>query len=210
MSWTKVGTILPGVLLGACAKVTPIDEPDAGQSQPSVTAIEPQPGVIAPAAKFIVPAINMRKRSRHSARAKTRASRRPDRKRSGAPRSKAPRSKAPRSKSRKSSTVRATTPARSTHSSAMPRSARTRTESIPSPMPLRHVAPSRPVLVAPARSMPPLRDNRKAGAPAARGPLVMPDFAEAGVVLAITYSIREGRRGEFFDLMREILCSCSL
>jgi hypothetical protein len=86
----------------------------------------------------------------------------------------------------------------------MPKSARTRTESIPSPMPLRHVAPSRPVLVAPARSMPPLRDNRKAGAPAARGPLVMPDFAEAGVVLAITYSIREGRRGEFFDLMREL------
>jgi hypothetical protein len=86
----------------------------------------------------------------------------------------------------------------------MPKSARTRTESIPSPMPLRHVAPSRPVLVAPARSMPPLRDGRKPVAPAARGPLVMPDFAEAGVVLAITYSIREGRRGEFFDLMREL------
>jgi hypothetical protein len=86
----------------------------------------------------------------------------------------------------------------------MPKSARTRTESIPSPMPLRHVAPSRPVLVAPARSMPPQRDNRRPPAPAARGPLVMPDFAEAGVVLAITYSIREGRRGEFFDLMREL------
>ena len=41
----------------------------------------------------------------------------------------------------------------------MPKSARTRTEPIPSPMPLRHVAPSRPVLVAPARSMPPLRDG---------------------------------------------------
>jgi len=86
----------------------------------------------------------------------------------------------------------------------MPKSARTRSEPIPSPMPLRHVAPSRPVLVAPARSMPPLRDGRKPVAPAARGPLVMPDFAEAGVVLAITYSIREGRRGEFFDLMREL------
>jgi len=71
-------------------------------------------------------------------------------------------------------------------------------------MPLRHVAPARPVLVAPARSMPPLRDNRKPVAPPARGPLVMPDFTEAGVVLAITYSIREGRRGEFFDLMREL------
>ena len=32
----------------------------------------------------------------------------------------------------------------------------------------------------------------------------MPEFAEAGVLLAITYSIREGRRGEFFDLMREL------
>ena len=29
-------------------------------------------------------------------------------------------------------------------------------------------------------------------------------YAEAGVLLAITYSIRDGRRGEFFDLMREL------
>jgi hypothetical protein len=86
----------------------------------------------------------------------------------------------------------------------MPKAARTRNEPIPSPMPLRHVAPARPVLVAPARSMPPMRDARKPVAPQGRGPLVMPDFSEAGVVLAITYSIREGRRGEFFDLMREL------
>jgi len=87
----------------------------------------------------------------------------------------------------------------------MPRTAaRTRKVAIPSPMPLRHVAPARPVLVAPARSMPPLRDTRKPAPAGARGPLVMPDFTEAGVVLAITYSIREGRRGEFFDLMREL------
>jgi hypothetical protein len=71
-------------------------------------------------------------------------------------------------------------------------------------MPLRHVAPPRPVLVTPARSMPPARDTRKPGPPPARGPLVVPDFTEAGVLLAITYSIREGRRGEFFDLMREL------
>jgi hypothetical protein len=32
----------------------------------------------------------------------------------------------------------------------------------------------------------------------------VPEFTEAGVLLAITYSIREGRRGEFFDLMREL------
>jgi hypothetical protein len=71
-------------------------------------------------------------------------------------------------------------------------------------MPTRHVAPPRPVLVAPARSMPPVRDQRKPVVAASRGPLVMPDFAEAGVILAITYSIREGRRGEFFDLLREL------
>lgn len=53
--------------------------------------------------------------------------------------------------------------------------------------------------------MPPvLRDMRKPGVPPARGPLVVPEFGEAGVLLTITYSIREGRRGEFFDLMREL------
>jgi hypothetical protein len=72
-------------------------------------------------------------------------------------------------------------------------------------MPTRHVAPTRPVLVAPARSMPPAaKEIRKPVVTPARGPLVVPEFAEAGVLLAITYSIRDGRRGEFFDLMREL------
>jgi hypothetical protein len=72
-------------------------------------------------------------------------------------------------------------------------------------MPTRHVAPPRPVLVTPARSMPPAaRDARKPAPYPGRGPMVVPEFAEAGIVLAITYSIREGRRGEFFDLMREL------
>jgi hypothetical protein len=71
-------------------------------------------------------------------------------------------------------------------------------------MPTRHVAPPRPVLVTPARSMPPIREVRKVVTPPSRGPLVIPEFSEAGVLLAITYSIREGRRGEFFDLMREL------
>jgi hypothetical protein len=96
------------------------------------------------------------------------------------------------------SRARATTPARTAHAAA----ARIRAHVVPSPLPLKHVAPPRPVLVAPARSMPPMRDTRKT-APA-RGPLVTPDFAEAGIILAITYSIRDGRRGEFFDLMREL------
>ena len=97
------------------------------------------------------------------------------------------------------SRARATTPARSAHATA----ARLRADVVPSPLPLRHVAPPRPVLVAPARSMPPMRDTRKP-ASAPRAPLLAPDFAEAGIILAITYSIRDGRRGEFFDLMREL------
>jgi hypothetical protein len=97
------------------------------------------------------------------------------------------------------SRARATTPARSTHAKKV-----VRPEPLPHPMPTRHVAPTRPVLVAPARSMPPARDQRKPVPQPARGPMAVPDFTEAGVVLAITYSIREGRRGEFFDLMREL------
>jgi hypothetical protein len=98
------------------------------------------------------------------------------------------------------SRARATTPARSAHAVAV----RLRSEPVPSPLPQRHVAPPRPVLVAPARSMPPMRDARKPAPTPARTPLVAPDFAEAGIILAITYSIRDGRRGEFFDLMREL------
>ncbi len=108
------------------------------------------------------------------------------------------------------SRARAATPARSTHGLASAVSAarakrRRRAQPIPSPMPLRHVAPARPVLVSPARSMPPAKDARKPGAGlAARPPFAMPDFSEAGVLLVITYSIREGRRPEFFDLLKEL------
>ena len=53
--------------------------------------------------------------------------------------------------------------------------------------------------------MPPARDQRKPlGGVSSRPAVAPPEFAEAGVLLAITYSIREGRRGEFFDLMREL------
>ena len=82
---------------------------------------------------------------------------------------------------------------------------------IPSPMPTRHVAAARPVLLTPARSMPPREAVAKkpsslpslpkaSPAPA----FVVPDFSEAGVLLAITYSIRDGRRNEFFDLIKEL------
>jgi hypothetical protein len=99
--------------------------------------------------------------------------------------------------------ARASTPARSTHPGiGVP----VRRPPIPSPMPMRHVAPARVALSVPARSMPPARDQRRQAVPAAppRPPVVLPEFTEAGVLLAITYSIREGRRGEFFDLMREL------
>ena len=96
--------------------------------------------------------------------------------------------------------VRASTPARSTHVVAPARRA-----PIPSPLPTRHVATVRVAMTTPARSMPPARDQRRQliSAPP-RPPVAVPEFAEAGVLLAITYSIREGRRGEFFDLMREL------
>jgi hypothetical protein len=76
---------------------------------------------------------------------------------------------------------------------------------IPSPLPTRHVAPERTMLGVPARSMPPGKDQRRLlTTHAPPPPVALPEFSEAGVLLAITYSIREGRRGEFFDLMREL------
>jgi len=78
---------------------------------------------------------------------------------------------------------------------------------IPSPLPTKHVAPARVAVSLPARSMPPTREQRKpltASSASKTAVVTLPEFAEAGVLLAITYSIREGRRGEFFDLMREL------
>jgi hypothetical protein len=102
----------------------------------------------------------------------------------------------------KVSRARATTPARSTH--GKPVVARAARDPLPLPMPTRHVAPARPVVLAPARSMPPTRQQAKAIGLAPRDVMGLPEFTEAGVMLAITYSIRDGRRGEFFDLMREL------
>ena len=61
------------------------------------------------------------------------------------------------------------------------------------------MAPARRLLVAPARSMPPSPQVAKGSS--LGQPLSTPEFHEAGVILAITYSIREGRRAEFFELM---------
>jgi hypothetical protein len=104
------------------------------------------------------------------------------------------------------SRARATKPARSTHLVMAPKRKRT---PIPSPMPTRHVAAARPVLMTPARSMPPRETIKKLMPPASKlaaasAPFIIPDFSEAGVLLAITYSIRDGRRNEFFELIKEL------
>ncbi len=101
--------------------------------------------------------------------------------------------------------ARATTPARATHGLAI--AVPVRRTPIPSPLPTRHVAPVRMAVTLPARSMPPAAKDQRRPVPvvvAPKPPVVTPEFTEAGVLLAITYSIREGRRGEFFDLMREL------
>lgn len=103
------------------------------------------------------------------------------------------------------SRARAATPARHTHIRPHVRpKAKGKRAPIPSPMPTRHVAPPRPVLVSPARSMPPAKDIRKPIQVPAKAPYIVPEFTEAGVILAITYSIRDGRRNDFFDLMKEL------
>jgi hypothetical protein len=103
--------------------------------------------------------------------------------------------------------ARATAPARATHPSH-PLVAPVRRTPIPSPLPTRHVAQVRTAVAMPARSMPPAVKDQRRPAPvavaASKPPVAIPEFGEAGVLLAITYSIREGRRGEFFDLMREL------
>ena len=104
-------------------------------------------------------------------------------------------------------TARATSPARATHGLSAAVAVPARRTPIPSPLPTRHVAPVRVAVALPARSMPPVaREQRRLASVVAapKPPVAVPEFAEAGVLLAITYSIREGRRGEFFDLMREL------
>jgi len=142
-----------------------------------------------PVARVARPARHSKRRSSSRAKAK-------------APKSRA-RAKAPKNTRRRTtvSRSRTSTPARSTHGVVVP----VRRAPIPSPLPTRHVAPARAALTLPARSMPPARDQRRPlSSVALKLAVALPEFAEAGVLLAITYSIREGRRGEFFDLMREL------
>ena len=80
-----------------------------------------------------------------------------------------------------------------------------RRKPLPSPLPTKHVAPPvRPWSSPRAPCHPPTARGPLPLPAPTRQPVAVPDFSEAGVLLAITYSIREGRRGEFFDLMREL------
>jgi len=75
---------------------------------------------------------------------------------------------------------------------------------VPSPLPQQHVAAPQPTIVAPARSMPPREEVIIPFAPL-RQPLALPtDFEAGGVVLVISYSIRDGRRADFLNLISDL------
>jgi hypothetical protein len=100
--------------------------------------------------------------------------------------------------------ARASAPSRSARSKVNPSSTRVAKpprRSIPTPYPTRHVAAPKPIPLAPARSMPPPVESRVISI---TPHVSRAEFGEAGVLLAITYSIREGRRDEFFELMGEL------
>jgi hypothetical protein len=75
---------------------------------------------------------------------------------------------------------------------------------VPSPLPQQHVAAPQPTIVAPARSMPPREEIIIPFAPM-RQTLALPtDFEAGGVVLVISYSIRDGRRADFLNLISDL------
>lgn len=75
---------------------------------------------------------------------------------------------------------------------------------VPSPLPQQHVASPQPTIVAPARSMPPREDVIIPFVPS-RSNMVLPtDFDAGGVVLVISYSIRDGRRADFLNLISDL------
>jgi len=75
---------------------------------------------------------------------------------------------------------------------------------VPSPLPQQHVAAPQPTIIAPARSMPPREEVIIPFAPL-RPPVALPtDFEVGGVVLVISYSIRDGRRADFLNLISDL------
>ena len=75
---------------------------------------------------------------------------------------------------------------------------------VPSPLAQQHVAAPQPTIIAPARSMPPREEGIVPFAPM-RPTLSLPtDFEVGGVVLVISYSIRDGRRADFLNLISDL------
>ena len=75
---------------------------------------------------------------------------------------------------------------------------------VPSPLPQQHTAAPQPTIVAPARSMPP-REDVIIPFVAMRQSVALPtDFEAGGVVLVISYSIRDGRRADFLNLISDL------
>ena len=75
---------------------------------------------------------------------------------------------------------------------------------VPSPLPQQHVAAPQPTIVAPARSMPPREDVIIPFVPNRSAMTLPTDFEAGGVVLVISYSIRDGRRADFLNLISDL------
>lgn len=75
---------------------------------------------------------------------------------------------------------------------------------VPSPLPQQHVAAPQPTIVAPARSMPPREEVIIPFAPLRPAIALPTDFEVGGVVLVISYSIRDGRRADFLNLISDL------
>jgi hypothetical protein len=75
---------------------------------------------------------------------------------------------------------------------------------VPSPLPQQHVAAPQPTIVAPARSMPPREEVIIPFAPLRPAMPLPTDFEVGGVVLVISYSIRDGRRADFLNLISDL------
>jgi hypothetical protein len=75
---------------------------------------------------------------------------------------------------------------------------------VPSPLPQQHVAAPQPTIIAPARSMPPREDVIIPFVPMRQAAVLPTDFEVGGVVLVISYSIRDGRRADFLNLISDL------
>jgi hypothetical protein len=75
---------------------------------------------------------------------------------------------------------------------------------VPSPLPQQHVAAPQPTIVAPARSMPPREEVIIPFIPTRPASPLPTDFEVGGVILVISYSIREGRRADFLNLISDL------